>query len=57
MLVEPTVVNLGEIPQKKKQPVPLTAFGARRTPPKSPTPKTNTEEGSVSFRGFVPEAL
>ncbi len=27
----------------------------RRTPPKRPAPETNAEEGSISFRGFVPK--
>jgi hypothetical protein len=53
---KPNNTNPGEVPQKKKQAIPLAASGARRTPSKSPTPETNTEEGSVSFRGFVPEA-
>jgi hypothetical protein len=52
---EPDVVNPIEIPQKKKRAIPLSTSGARMTPPKSPTPETNAEGGSVSFQGFIPE--
>jgi len=43
-------------PSKKKKSIPLAASGARRTPPERHVPESNTEEGSMSFRGFVPEA-
>jgi hypothetical protein len=43
-------------PSKKKKSIPLTASGARRTPPERHVPESNTEEGSLSFHGFVPEA-
>jgi hypothetical protein len=44
-----------DVPLRKKQNVPLAALGARRTPPSVPSPRVNVEEGSASFRGFVPE--
>jgi hypothetical protein len=44
------------IPSKKKKSIPLAASGARRTPPERHVPESNTEEGSMSFRGFVPKA-
>jgi hypothetical protein len=40
---------------RKKQNIPLAASGARRTPPSVPSAGVNVEEGSASFRGFVPE--
>jgi hypothetical protein len=45
----------GDVPLRKKQNIPLAALGARRTPPSVPSAGANTEEGSASFRGFVPE--
>jgi hypothetical protein len=44
-----------DVPLRKKQNIPLAASGVRRTPPSVPMAGTNTEEGSASFRGFVPE--
>ncbi|XP_062155102.1 uncharacterized protein LOC133863127 [Alnus glutinosa] len=46
---------LGDVPAQKKQKIPLAASGARRTPPSAPSPRVNVEEGSASFRGFIPE--
>jgi hypothetical protein len=48
-----------EIPEdvslRKKQKIPLASSGVKRTPPRVSMAGTNTEEGSASFRGFVPE--
>jgi hypothetical protein len=48
-----------EIPEdvslRKKQKIPLATSGVKRTPPRVSMVGTNTEEGSASFRGFVPE--
>jgi hypothetical protein len=44
-----------DVPLRKKRNIPLAASGVRRTPPSAPMAGTNAEEGSVSFRGFVPE--
>jgi hypothetical protein len=44
-----------DIPVRKKQNIPLAALGARRTPPSAPSSGVNAEEGSASFRGFIPE--
>jgi len=41
---------------KKKKSIPLAASGARRTLLEIHIPETNTEEGSLSFRGFMPQA-
>jgi hypothetical protein len=43
------------VPVQKKQNIPLAALGARRTPPSAPSSGVNAEEGSASFRGFIPE--
>lgn len=48
------------VPAPKKRVVPLAASGARRTspsatPPSAPSSGVNAEEGSASFRGFIPE--
>jgi hypothetical protein len=44
-----------DVPLRKKQNIPLAASGARRTPPSVSSAGVNVEEGSASFRGFVPE--
>jgi hypothetical protein len=44
-----------DVPSRKKQSIPLAALGARRTPPSVPSSGVNVEEGSASFRGFIPE--
>jgi hypothetical protein len=44
-----------DVPLRKKRNIPLAALGVKRTPPRVPMARTNTEKGSVSFRGFVPE--
>jgi len=44
-----------DVPLRKKQNIPLTASGAKRTSSRRSTAETNTEKGSVSFQGFVPE--
>ncbi|XP_062161875.1 uncharacterized protein LOC133868887 [Alnus glutinosa] len=46
---------LKDVPLQKKQKIPLAALGARRTPPSAPSSGANVEEGSASFRGFIPE--
>lgn len=48
--------NPGGTPLKKKKNIPLAASGARKTPPEGHVPVTSTQEGSMSFRGFVTEA-
>jgi hypothetical protein len=44
-----------DVPLRKKRNIPLAASGAKRTSPRISTADANTEEGSASFRGFVPE--
>jgi hypothetical protein len=44
-----------DVPSWKKQSIPLAALGARRTPPSVPSSGVNVEEGSASFRSFIPE--
>ncbi|XP_062158770.1 uncharacterized protein LOC133866254 [Alnus glutinosa] len=44
-----------DVPSRKKQSIPLAALEARRTPPSVPSSGVNVEEGSASFRGFIPE--
>jgi hypothetical protein len=44
-----------DVPLRKKRNIPLAASGVRRTPHSTPMAGTNAEEGSTSFRGFVPE--
>jgi hypothetical protein len=44
-----------DVPLRKKRNIPLAASGVKRTPPRVPMAGTNTEEGSMRFRGFVPE--
>lgn len=44
-----------DVPLRKKQKIPLAASGVNRTPPRVSMAGTNTEEGSASFQGFVPE--
>jgi hypothetical protein len=46
---------LGDVPVQKKQKIPLAASGAMRTPPSGPSSRVNVEEGSASFRGFIPK--
>lgn len=43
-------------PLKKNKNIPLATSRVRRTPKERQAPETNTEEGSMSFQGFVPEA-
>jgi hypothetical protein len=44
-----------DVPLRKKQNIPLAASGEKKTLPRRPAAETIVEEGSVSFRGFVPE--
>jgi len=44
-----------DVPVRKKQNISLAASSAKRTTPRRPPVETITEEGSTSFRGFVPE--
>jgi hypothetical protein len=44
-----------DVPLRKKRKIPLAASGVKRTPLRVSMAGTNTEEGSASFRGFVPE--
>jgi hypothetical protein len=44
-----------DVPLRKKQKIPLATSGVKRTPSRVSMAGTNTEEGSASFRGFVPE--
>jgi hypothetical protein len=44
-----------DVPMRKKRNIPLATSGAKRTSPRVSMARTNTEEGSASFRGFVPE--
>jgi hypothetical protein len=44
-----------DVPLRKKRVIPLAALGTKRTTPRVSMAGTNTEEGSASFRGFVPE--
>jgi len=44
-----------DVPLRKKQKIPLVTSGVKRSPPRVSMAGTNTEEGSTSFRGFVPE--
>jgi hypothetical protein len=44
-----------DVPLRKKQKIPLAASGVKRTLLRVSMAGTNTEEGSESFRGFVPE--
>jgi hypothetical protein len=46
---------LGDVPAQKKQKIPLAASGARRTSSSAPSPRVSVEEGSASFRDFIPE--
>jgi hypothetical protein len=46
---------LEDVPLRKRRNIPLATSGAKRTSPRMSTAETNTEEGSASFRGFVPE--
>jgi hypothetical protein len=44
-----------DVPLRKKQKIPLAASGVKRTTSRVFMAGTNTEEGSASFWGFVPE--
>jgi hypothetical protein len=44
-----------DVPLWKKQNIPLAASGVKRTPPSESSAGANAEEGSATFRGFVPE--
>jgi len=44
-----------DVPLRKKRNIPPAASGVKRTSPRVFMAGTNTEEGSASFRGFVPE--
>jgi hypothetical protein len=48
---------LEDVPLRKKQKISLAASGVKRTPPRVFMARTNTEEGSASFRGFVLEVF
>jgi hypothetical protein len=44
-----------DVPLRKKRNIPLASSGVKRTFSRVSMAGTNTEEGSASFRGFVPE--
>jgi hypothetical protein len=47
--------TLEDVPVRKKQNISLATSSAKRTTPRRLPVETITEEGSTSFRGFVPE--